>query len=117
MHGPSRTKAESHRILALKEYGCLACLKLGIAGTPADYHHASDKPPDVSYHNWGYPICAWHHRAFGDFHPCKMKIILGPSRHMEKHEFWKRFGTDAELVAMADAIYEQLCKQTVGRIT
>lgn len=105
MHGGPRTKAEARRIEILKfEVGCLACHRLGFPGTPADYHHARHRPPEVRYHEWGYGLCPWHHRGMTSMHPDKLEFALGASLARNKHAFHRRFGTESELVALADRL-------------
>lgn len=98
MHGKARTKAQQRRIDILKrEVGCLACLRHG-EFREADYHHAMPRNAKVAYHDWGYPLCPWHHRGIG--------YGLEPTR-IQTRKFRERYGTEEELVAEANERLKQ----------
>lgn len=108
MHGKARTKAQQRRIEILKsEIGCLACRMDGRGYVPADYHHATQRPQGVAYHDWGYPLCKWHHVAEGQGDGT-------PSRHRHKRRFQEAYGSEEDLVGAADMFVDQFNQSVVG---
>ena len=106
MNRKKPNKRQLRRMHILKaEIGCLACLQGG-EFREADYHHAYNKPEGVEAHEWGYPLCPWHHRGIG----------YGPGvpiAHSRKR-FAAMYGTEAELVTIADQLVAEFERGIVG---
>ena len=77
-----------------REVGCLACQQEGLGVVWADYHHAPHPPKGVAGHDWGYPLCPYHHRGMG--------AGIGPSLAHGKKAFHERYGSDEYLVSVAN---------------
>jgi len=86
------TKDEKAHLSKVAELGCIACLLMGMPGTPAEIHHpraGRGKGQRASnYEVIG--LCPAHHR--GTAHP------QVPSIHMAKRAFIAQFGTEQELL-------------------
>jgi hypothetical protein len=93
------TAEERRRLSILSEVGCLCCMIDGWWES-AEIHH-----PTEGFHRKGhrhsYPICPWHHRAVPPPHVC---VDFGPSLARAPAQYCERYGTEAELVQIADAV-------------
>lgn len=86
------TKDEKKHISRVVGLGCIACLQDGIHDTPAEAHHirAGVGRGQRASHYEVLPLCPAHHR--GTHHP-KCRSI-----HLDRVNFIKQFGTEAELL-------------------
>ena len=107
------SKRDLARYRKLQKIGCMACRELFHPGVPGDIHHIVDK--GYRKHSGGNKativLCPYHHR--GHLDPdnfmfkgayLMMKQAIGPSLADGAKVFEKRFGTQRELLAKADAL-------------
>lgn len=80
------------------EIGCIACLKAGSAGTPAEIHHIRHGMGmgQRSDHFRTIPLCHAHHRG--------TQGLKVPSIHGSKNAFIQTFGTELELLELTTSI-------------
>lgn len=91
------TKADKRRIQILTaEVGCLCCRLDEFGYEPAQYHHAYDRPNGVRVHDWGYPLCPWHHQGQGP------QAGRGPSMAIDRRAYQRHYGPESFLVEFAD---------------
>jgi hypothetical protein len=78
--------------------GCIACLKAGNEGTPAEIHHIRHGMGmgQRNNHFRTIPLCHAHHRG-----TLGLKV---PSIHGSRDAFIKTFGTELELLQMVDRL-------------
>jgi Recombination enhancement, RecA-dependent nuclease len=102
-HAP--TRAERDRIELLVEIGCVVCLVYYQQYREPDVSHLLDAGSRIG-HQATIPECPWHHRGVptGRRSPAQMRRILGPCRAHEPAAYAERFGSDADLREMADAL-------------
>ena len=87
-------KQDKAHLTALAELGCIACHIDGNGYTPCEIHHPrngqgmSQRAP----HKEAFGLCYHHHRAVD---------ASVPSIHGKPNEFIARYGTEAELLALA----------------
>lgn len=103
---PRMTKSQRRRTQVVTEIiGCIACyIDSGIFGTPADGHHQPN--PKTGYrdsHDHLIPLCPEKHHKYGPV-----------SVHQGKREFHRRYGSDTQLLAMTNALYEAHIANTIG---
>lgn len=58
------TKAQKDYISRCLEDGCAVCRILGMAGTPANWHHEKERWHAAAMrapHEYGLPLCPYHH--------------------------------------------------------
>lgn len=86
------TNEEKKHLGKVAELGCIACLLMGMPGTPAEIHHvrAGKGRGQRASHFEVIPLCPFHHR--GTQHPHI------PSIHLAKRAFIEQFGTEHELL-------------------
>jgi hypothetical protein len=112
------TKAELRRFTLLaRDVGCLACRKDGRANF-ADIHHLVEGGRRRG-HSESAPLCPWHHRGIKP-DPSKSVILneqmFGPSLARSKRAFVERYGTERELVKLADKLLAKVETNIVGRV-
>lgn len=106
--GKRRTLAHQRRFDAIKGAGCLACR---IECMPHDggceVHHLLSGGVRIG-HEATIGLCFWHHRGSAQSRQTDGACLVayGPSYHRHKRAFAQRYGSDAELLAMQDAIIE-----------
>lgn len=96
-----RSARDNARLSILSEVGCLACMVDGW-WEPAEIHHPTEgfhRHRDEHQHS--YPLCAWHHRAVP---PNVVSVDFGPSLARNPAEYRARYGSEPELVQIADAV-------------
>lgn len=114
----SRSKADQARLDAIHALPCLACVREGVSQpSRTEAHHLVDK--GYREHSGGdqatLPLCGWHHRAdvFGCQALCdpptisNALMIYGPSLGAHKKRFIETYGTERELLAKIDALFEE----------
>ena len=98
------TAAQRRRMAALKEFGCILCLEIGIGRVPPEIHHITECGRRLG-HDHTIPICCWHHRGQPwncDQRPSGMEELAGPSLARNKREFVRRFGTERDILERVD---------------
>lgn len=93
----------------LQAIGCLACRQRGYYEEPSDCHHL------LSGHvrrgdAFTIPLCPWHHRGLWHNRFAHRKLaesLLGPSLALEADAFRAAFGSDNELLEMANVLIEE----------
>lgn len=92
------TKAERAHLGRLVEIGCIACLKIGHEGTPAEIHHIRHGmgKGQRSSHYDAIPLCPAHHRGTAG-----LKV---PSIHGSPDAFRKSFGTEMDLLELTTSM-------------
>ncbi len=102
------TKAQVERFEALKELGCIACIKtLGIRALhcgPTEIHHLNlgGKAGQKRLgHDFTIPLGPWHHRAVLalGWTSSESARFYGPSLAKQSKAFRERYGSDGELLA------------------
>ena len=106
--GKSRTKAEQARFDAIKAGPCLACMQRGIDLTGqglVEVHHLLSGGRRIG-HMATIGLCSWSHRGVVfEFHShAEMRETYGPSLAEGSKPFRAAFGTDAELLAIQNAL-------------
>ena len=99
------TKAEAARMDAIKAGPCVACHLRGVASWCPEVHHLLSGGRRIG-HMATVGLCAWHHRAVISF-ACtgtEMRDHFGPSLNEGSKPFHREFGTDAELLAIQNAL-------------
>jgi hypothetical protein len=102
----NRTKAEQARFDKMKEMGqCVACYQRGIRGWGyVEIHHLLSGNKRIG-HLATVSLCPWHHRGnYNGCAPTGMKDTYGPSLAHGSKPFRAEFGTDAELLAIQNAL-------------
>ena len=103
----NRTKAEQARFDKLKEMGqCVACYQRGIKGFQhIEIHHLLSGNKRIG-HLATVSLCPWHHRGVKAIHDCHVyhDIAYGSSLANGSKPFRAEFGTDAELLAIQNAL-------------
>ena len=97
------TKAELRRTqLLTRECGCLACKQWGMY-READLHHILSGGRRMG-HSYAIPLCEWHHRgvSVNDMKGDEMLEMYGPSLARDKRAFVDTFGSEIDLLALAD---------------
>lgn len=99
------TKAEQARMDAMKEMGqCVACYQIGIHGRgPIEIHHLLSGNKRIG-HMATVSLCPWHHRGVIDMPKTAAEEIFGPSLAHGSKPFRAKFGSDAELMALQNAL-------------
>lgn len=109
-----KTAADTARILALHEVGCIVSVVYFHAiCTPGDIHHLIDETghryPDEHqmticltpwYHRGVRPLSRWGH----EISVADCERSFGPSMALNKRAFEERFGTEADLLEMTNVI-------------
>jgi hypothetical protein len=97
----------------LQRIGCIACLMEEIE-SQADIHHIISK--GYRKHSGGdeatIPLCPYHHRGLLPDGMSRMEAeaMYGPSLALSKREFVLHFGTEQTLLALVDAMIEQMTR-------
>ena len=112
----NRTKAEQARFDKLKEMGqCVACYQRGIHGRGyIEIHHLLSGNKRIG-HMATVSLCPWHHRGVWESgFDCRQESFIrsvekyaglyGPSLAHGSKPFRAEFGTDAELLAIQNAL-------------
>lgn len=99
------TKAEQARFDAMKEMGqCVACYQVGIHGRGyVEIHHLLSGNKRIG-HMATVALCEWHHRGVTNIPRSDMNTIFGPSLANGSKPFRAKFGSDAELLALQNAL-------------
>ena len=101
-------KDEAQRISISKNYiSCLPCLLIGFKNSHADYHHIVSGNKRLG-HNFGFPMCLWHHRGEIDSSMKKETVekMLGVSFAKNKKEFIRYFGHEKTFNELNDYAIE-----------
>ena len=104
-----------NRWLQLQEIGCLACKQLGYY-QPSDCHHLLSGHVRRG-HEFTIPLCPYHHRNLWNDRFANRKIaesMLGPSLAQDSKKFHERFGSDDELLALANQLIEKNAQRSVN---
>lgn len=103
------TKSEHRRMRLLKtEVGCVACRLEGLGYEPPDIHHLLSGGRRIG-HSATVPLCPWHHRGQAPERP-------GPSLARSPGEFKAKYGTDAELLDLANSMLKVVESRIVGAV-
>ena len=98
MKGRTPSKAEKAHMDRVQQLGCLACLVMGYAGTPACIHHTDGKTKPGA-HFLTLPLCPGHHnqdeRQYGKY-----------AIHLHPKDFRENYGTEEELLAQVAGMLE-----------
>ena len=99
------TKAEQARFDRMKEMGqCVACYQIGIHGRgPIEIHHLLCGNKRIG-HLATVSLCSYHHRSVIDMPKAAAEEIFGPSLANGSKPFRAKFGSDAELLALQNAL-------------
>lgn len=105
------TVAERERLEAIPYVGCIACAIVGRYQL-AQVHHITDcgrrirKKADGTEHRYTLGLCPWHHQGQlpAGWSPANMVAAVGPSLELDKRGFMARFGTEADLLELQDAL-------------
>jgi hypothetical protein len=92
---PHPNEADQARFDAIKEIGCLCCLRAGF-WTPCEVHHLLSGNRRRG-HRYTIGLCCWHHRAIRIY-----EVDTGPSLADGGRLFRLHFGTDDELLKEQD---------------
>ena len=99
------TKAESERMQAIKDSGCIACM-LATRGTQApDIHHITSGGRRQG-HEKTIGLCPFHHRGFIPEGQSKQSMsgVFGPSLAWGKKTFNEFFGSEQILWVVQNAV-------------
>jgi hypothetical protein len=101
----NRTKAEQARFDKLKEMGqCVACYQRGIHGWGyVEIHHLLSGNKRIG-HLATVGLCGFHHRGVSELPRAEAIAVFGPSLAHGSKPFRAEFGTDAELLAIQNAL-------------
>jgi hypothetical protein len=106
----------------LQDIGCLACRLEGEhrgedrRGTPADIHHLLNAGRRIGDHAT-IPLCPWHHRGVppsglpAASATAAAEAQLGPSYARNPAAFTARYGSQADLLALAEDLLKLLHRQ------
>lgn len=99
------TKQEAERMAKMKEMGqCVACYQIGIHGRGhIEIHHLLSGNKRIG-HLATVALCEWHHRGVSCIPRADMDTIFGPSLAYGSKPFRAKFGTDAELLGLQNAL-------------
>lgn len=97
MHGKTPTKAEREWMSAITALGCIVCRNQGRGYVPAAVHHITSGSRRMG-HMYSLPLCDPGH------HQNAPKESGEVSRHPNKAEFEKRYGTEMELLAQVQEL-------------
>lgn len=101
------TKAEQKRFDRMKDMGqCVACYQRGIHGRGyIQIHHLLSGNRRIG-HMATVSLCVWHHQGtlMDGQTSARMTATLGPSLANGSKPFHAEFGTDAELLALQNAL-------------
>jgi len=104
------TKAEAARIDAVKRAGCVCCIARGYKpddDAPAVEAHHLLSGGIRRGHRYTVGLCAWHHRGrliVQGWDHARHRAELGPSLAEGSVPFAAAFGSDDELLGIADAM-------------
>ena len=94
-------QATAHRLSVLSGAGCIPCMIDGW-WEPAEIHHVlNGQYRHADEHRHTYPACAWHHRGVP---PIDVYFDFGPSMAVAPRDYRDRYGSEEQLVQIADAI-------------
>ena len=106
-----RTKVDDKRFEALQEIGCIACAIDGTGGVPCDIDHLLNGYRFEDEHRHTLGLDPWHHRGIVPEHCCgsvgEATKCHGPSRRHNSKAFHERYGSDAELMQIQDALIRE----------
>lgn len=91
-----RTISDNVRMTALGQIGCIACMIDGNDGNPCEIHHVTDCGRRIG-HQATIGLCAFHHRG-------APPEIPYPSLELSKRAFVERYGSEDELLWIADRL-------------
>ena len=101
------TAPEKARMASIKDGHCLCCLLQG------DERQATVQHVTAGFkrlgHRFTYGVCEWHHLGYPlPGHDNRTTAaLIGPSLAHDKRAYCTRYGTELELVALADWYLEQ----------
>ena len=100
-------KADSTRMQAIKESGCICCLlETGKTQAPDVHHITSGGRRDGHQATIG--LCPYHHRGLlNGMSKQAMSGLVGPSLVWGRKGFRQHFGTDEQLLKIQNRILEQ----------
>ena len=93
------TKFEAERMDAFQRVGCVACYLHGRYSEPQVHHLLSGNKRRG--HRYTIPMCPAHHQGIGH-----VPDLHGPSLAKQSKLFHITFGSDAELLNLADMLIE-----------
>ena len=103
-----QTKADERRLSTLVEIGCIPCLIEGRIGAATIQHVTDCGRRHEDQHRMTYGSCPWHHMAVPpgrkEANMAKNVKAYGPSFAYNRGEFAERYGTELQLVQIADAL-------------
>lgn len=106
---PAPTKDEKKRFEAMRDIGCIACIKAGRTPPPAEVHHLLDGGVRIG-HSATVGLCEWCHRGVRPFWiktDEEAKLILGPSVAHGSRVFSPVYGNDGELLEFQNRLLKE----------
>lgn len=105
-----RTQADNERLDILSAY-CLPCVLEGWPGNRGTIQHVTEGGRRLEdEHQATYPACEWHHLGERPVitRECvpmgRIEELFGPSFARNKRAYQKRYGTERQLIAVADQL-------------
>lgn len=109
------TDAQRRRMdIITREVGCIPCRMQFGRYIEAECNHLLE-----GYrlgHDSTVPECQWHHQGIAliGIDSRAMRHCFGPSRKLHKKAFRKRYGTDAQLLALTNEYVEAFERKIIG---
>lgn len=108
-------RADRIRDTAIREIGCICCLKVGQGFVPAEKHHLLTTGLHGNGKRRGEQftigLCSYHHRGIG-----APAVYRSPSLAREPRAFRERFGNDETLLAEQNRLIDIWRKSFIGGI-
>lgn len=108
-------RADRIRDTAIREIGCICCLREGLGATPAEKHHLLTTGLHGNGKRRGEQftvgLCQYHHRGIGN--PAQFR---SPSLAREPRSFRARYGDDEVLLAEQNRLIDIWKKSFIGGI-
>jgi hypothetical protein len=99
-----QTRSDAARLQILSDLYCIPCA-IDNWAEPAEIRHITEGFRRVNgsetEHRWTYCICPWHHRSVP---PTEIYYDFGPSMARDPRAYHARYGSERELVQIADAL-------------
>lgn len=106
----ARVIADQIRLTTLFEIGCIPCMIDGMDGEPATIQHVTSCGRRLEdQHQKTYSACAWHHLGHVPDFVSRNNVelatqMLGPSLAHQRRPYRDRYGTEADLIMIADGL-------------